>query len=1204
METPSARSSSASRTAACCVSIRSRAALRFPFDLSTLTGTHAFAANEWFHVAVTYDASGGAGTETVKFYWTRVDSGSPAANLVHTSAPGAVAFNSALAAPLVLGNEGRADAMGETLVGLIDEGRVSDIARTADDFLFSRVVTVAGSTGAWEPANPPANTLDGDLGTRASAAGDGSSITYHLGGGTVVVPSVRIAFFNGNSRSYLFDILVSEDNVNWSPALTGATSSGTSLDLETFDLPTDPSAAYLRIVCHGYNGDVNAFNSYTEVVIDFAGDPNADTDSDGLPDGWENDNFGSLALNAYDDPDADGALNIEELTAATSPVDPEEHPLWESPRVALEQDSTVTTNARLFASGATYGRAINGISYQESVLQTFGGYQYTAWYDNTTLTVFLARRTVSGTSTGSWEIVNTGSTFVNGVNGDAHNVVSFGICETDGTLHMAWDHHGHDLRYRRSVAGLCTTNTGAWGPGMMNTEQDWLVSPAQPVGIVTYPGFVSAPDGRLVFQWRYGSSGSGDNMLSVYDGTSGTWSTPVQFDTRTGTYVEGSFTSTSRNSYLNGIDFTPSGDMHITWTWREGAGTSNHDICHAYSSDLGVTWRNGAGSLIANTGLGQRISLTSPGTLVKRKDLNQLLINQQAQCVDEDGRLHVLMLHRREDPGFNYPNITNAAYSINGTAYYHYFRDPVTGDWAQRRIPPEIAPVGSRASIGYDADGNLYAAFLTYTNRGQLFPGYRGGHLAIATASKASSYTNWEVVSLSSAKYNGEPLLDQSRLLAENILSIFIQEDSTSTSAVGTPLHIIDFSVEPVADADTDNDGLLDSWERTHFGDLSMGNVDSDGDGASNAAERIARTDPDGPAWRPTRSRLLHRWSFNGTLTDSAGGSDAGIVEVGGNNATLGTNSVTLAGGDKAASDYVLLGNNLIGGRTTPVTIELWATQNQVRVWSRIFDFHQDTDENLFMSWSIAADPNNDRVAWKQAPDPETAAPNGSNAPYTTGTPYHIVMTITPFSDDIANGSRVTVYSAPAGSASLGAARASFDTPFHLAHLNDALDTLGRSPWPDETASASYDEVRIWEGALTPAELELFHDDGPDLLRDPDDLDSDGLRDAWETDTFGATETQNATDDSDHDGTDNLTEQRLGLLGKDGSSRFAANLDGFALSWPGAYGSTFLIQRSTGLTGWQTLATRAGHDGTNIYTDPEPPEGKAFYRVLLTPQGN
>ncbi|MCB1134410.1 MAG: hypothetical protein KDN05_25065, partial [Verrucomicrobiae bacterium] len=263
-------------------------------------------------------------------------------------------------------------------------------------------------------------------------------------------------------------------------------------------------------------------------------------------------------------------------------------------------------------------------------------------------------------------------------------------------------------------------------------------------------------------------------------------------------------------------------------------------------------------------------------------------------------------------------------------------------------------------------------------------------------------------------------------LLAENILSIFIQEDSTSSSAVGTPLHIIDFSVEPVADADTDNDGLLDSWERTHFGDLSMGNVDSDGDGASNAAERIARTDPDGPAWRPTRSRLLHRWSFNGTLTDSAGGSDAGIVEVGGNNATLGTNSVTLAGGDKAASDYVLLGNNLIGGRTTPVTIELWATQNQVRVWSRIFDFHQDTDENLFMSWSIAADPNNDRVAWKQAPDPETAAPNGSNAPYTTGTPYHIVMTITPFSDDIANGSRVTVYSAPAGSASLGAARASF----------------------------------------------------------------------------------------------------------------------------------------------------------------------------------
>ena len=43
--------------------------------------------------------------------------------------------------------------------------------------------------------------------------------------------------------------------------------------------------------------------------------------------------------------------------------------------------------------------------------------------------------------------------------------------------------------------------------------------------------------------------------------------------------------------------------------------------------------------------------------------------------------------------------------------------------------------------------------------------------------------------------FNGEPLIDQSRLLADSILSVFIQEDSTVTTVVGTPLHVLDFTV-------------------------------------------------------------------------------------------------------------------------------------------------------------------------------------------------------------------------------------------------------------------------------------------------------------------------------------------------------------------------------------------------------------------------
>lgn len=65
----------------------------------------------------------------------------------------------------------------------------------------------------------------------------------------------------------------------------------------------------------------------------------------------------------------------------------------------------------------------------------------------------------------------------------------------------------------------------------------------------------------------------------------------------------------------------------------------------------------------------------------------------------------------------------------------------------------------------------------------------------IATASKASQYTDWSVALTLTNALNGEPLIDQARLLADNILSVFIQEDSAVTTVVGTPLHIFDFAV-------------------------------------------------------------------------------------------------------------------------------------------------------------------------------------------------------------------------------------------------------------------------------------------------------------------------------------------------------------------------------------------------------------------------
>lgn len=290
-------------------------------------------------------------------------------------------------------------------------------------------------------------------------------------------------------------------------------------------------------------------------------------------------------------------------------------------------------------------------------------------------------------------------------------------------------------------------------------------------------------------------------------------------------------------------------------------------------------------------------------------------------------------------------------------------------------------------------------------------------------------------------------------------------------------------------------DGLNDGWELAFFGNLDQGpGDDPDNDGFTNEEEYEAGTDPTDASFSPMWSALRHRWSFNGTLEDLVGGSDATIVEGGSNDAVLDSTSVTLTGGAKGESDYVLLGTNLLQGITTPITIELWATQNAIQNWSRIFDFHSSNGEYLMMSWTQGTTLTADRVEWIDAGITTTA--NNTNQPFDLGVEYHIVMTIEPGKGPDGT-TRVSWYRAPSNAAQLGGVRGTFNTANRLATLNDAFDTLGLSPWPDNVASATYNEVRIWNGALSPSARELLHTQGPD---DPVVLDSDGdrLPDVWE----------------------------------------------------------------------------------------------------------
>jgi len=138
-------------------------------------------------------------------------------------------------------------------------------------------VPVTGVTASPDDGNVPANTLDDDLGTRWSSKGDGAWIRYDLGS-KQNIGAVALAWHQGDTRKNTFDVQVSDDGSSWKTVLDRKTSSGSTLQQQTYDF-ADTSARYVRIVGHG--NTTNDWTSIAETDIyqgDGGGDPTDPTD--------------------------------------------------------------------------------------------------------------------------------------------------------------------------------------------------------------------------------------------------------------------------------------------------------------------------------------------------------------------------------------------------------------------------------------------------------------------------------------------------------------------------------------------------------------------------------------------------------------------------------------------------------------------------------------------------------------------------------------------------------------------------------------------------------------------------------------------------------------------------------------------------------------------------------------------------------------
>ncbi|MGR6331195.1 BNR repeat-containing protein [Sphingomonas sp. XXL09] len=160
---------------------------------------------------------------------------------------------------------------------------------------------------------------------------------------------------------------------------------------------------------------------------------------------------------------------------------------------------------------------------------------------------------------------------------DSHNYIAMAV-DAAGQLHVAANMHRDPLVYYRTrIAG--DVRSFVHEPVMVDAKLERSM---------TYPIFLHDAAGRLVYKYRDGGSGNGNEIYNVYDPATQTWSHLLSTPLTDG--------QGQRNAYFVGPVLGPDGYFHIAWVWRETPmAETNHDLSYAKSRDL-VHWQKADGT--------------------------------------------------------------------------------------------------------------------------------------------------------------------------------------------------------------------------------------------------------------------------------------------------------------------------------------------------------------------------------------------------------------------------------------------------------------------------------------------------------------------------------------------------------------------------------------------------------------------------------
>lgn len=368
---------------------------------------------------------------------------------------------------------------------------------------------------------------------------------------------------------------------------------------------------------------------------------------------------------------------------------------------------------------------VNAAIFRVGALASFGKHQYVAYYGPRGEVVVGKRALASDI----WQLA--AQPFTGNVR-DAHNVVVLGI-SSDGLIHLAYDHHGDPLHYRVSIR---PEDIGSFGPEQPMTGRT--------EGRVTYPQFVTAPDGTLLFFYRDGASGNGRLCLNRYDSERKAWQ-PLHHP-----LIDGLGTC---NPYWWRPAFGADGSLHLGWCWRDsGDARTNHDICYACSRDGGRTWERS-----------DRKAQTVPITPANAEVADAVpvgfnLINQCSGAVDRDGHPHLAHYHN-DDQGI--------------PQYMHLWHDGVR--WVRNRVSRRKTPFSLAGGGTLRIPISRPEIAITRRNTVLLITRDEevGGTVRLYRA--RPPYRRWEPVDLTHEELGAwEPSYDTVRFAQTAVLSLFL----------------------------------------------------------------------------------------------------------------------------------------------------------------------------------------------------------------------------------------------------------------------------------------------------------------------------------------------------------------------------------------------------------------------------------------------